>query len=76
MRNWLRSSKTRFLPCSINASNFELNLLMRSRNSSNPKLMLGRESAMDGAVADIGGRLLRLEESEGSNAELIIATVE
>lgn len=31
---------------------------------------------MDGAVADIGGRLLRLEESEGSNAELIIATVE
>ncbi len=51
----------------MNASNLTVNLFMRSRSSSNPKLMLGRESAIDGAVADESGGRIALVESEGSN---------
>ena len=51
----------------MNVSNLTVNLAMRSRNSSKPKLMLGSESAIEGAFAeDRGGRIV-LVESDGSN---------
>lgn len=64
MRNWLRSSSTRLRPCSMKASNFAVNLAMRSRSSSKPKLMLGRLSAIEGPT---GGR--PLVECEGSKTD-------
>ena len=51
MRNALRSSNTLFLPRSINSSKRIVNCAMRSRKSLKPKSMLGRESAIDGALA-------------------------
>lgn len=66
MRNWFLSSSTRLRPCSMKASNLAVNLAMRSRSSSNPKLMVGRVSASD---CDGGGG--RLVESEGSNTDAI-----
>lgn len=60
--NWFFSSSTLFRPCSMNASNLAVNLAMRSRSSSNPKLMLGRLSATDGAAI-----VCRLCELLGSN---------
>lgn len=49
-------------------SNLTVNLAMRSRSSSKPKLMFGRESAIDGASADARGGRIVLVESEGSKA--------
>lgn len=48
-------------------SNFTVNFAIRSRSSSKPKLMLGRESAIDGACADARGGRIAFVESEGSN---------
>lgn len=45
---------------------------MRSRNSSKPKLILGRESAMDGASAEDNGARIVLVDSDGSNAVAIV----
>jgi RNA polymerase I-specific transcription initiation factor RRN6 len=42
---------------------------MRLRRSSNPKLMLGSESAIEGAAAEARGGRMPLVESEGSNEE-------
>src|SRR6478609_9301892 len=67
MRNWFRSSSTRFRPCSMKASNLAVNLAMRSRSSSKPKLMLGRLSAMEGPA---GGR--PLVEWEGSKTDVMV----
>jgi hypothetical protein len=66
MRNWFLSSNTRFRPCSIKVSNLTVNFAMRSRSSSKPKLILGRESAIDGASAEESGGRIALVESEGS----------
>jgi hypothetical protein len=68
MWNWFLSSSTRLRPCSMKASNLAVNLAMRSRSSSKPKLMLGSVSASDGPP--MGGRLVDID-SEGSNAEAI-----
>lgn len=70
MRNWFLSSSTRLRPCSMKASNLAVNLAMRSRSSSKPKLMLGRVSASDGPP--IGGRLV---ECDGSKTDAIVDTV-
>lgn len=48
--NWFLSSRTRFRPFSMNSSKRAVNLAMRSRSSSKPKLMLGRLSATEGAA--------------------------
>lgn len=52
LRKSFLSCSTRFRPASMNESNFTVNFAMRSRSSSNPKFMLGSESAIDGASAD------------------------
>ena len=57
----------------MNASNLIVNFAIRSRNSSNPKLMLGRESAIEGASAEERGGRIALVEREGSNAVDMIA---
>jgi hypothetical protein len=54
-------------------SNFTVNLAILSRRSSNPKLMLGRESAIEGASADESGARITLVESRGSNVAGIFA---
>ena len=69
IRNWFLSSSTRFRPCSMNSSKRVVNLAMRSRNSSKPKLMLGSESAIEGASADAKGARSVLLEADGSNME-------
>jgi hypothetical protein len=48
MRNWLRSSRTRLRSRSMKASKRTVNLAMRSRKSSKPKFIDGRDSAIDG----------------------------
>lgn len=53
-------------------SNFAVNFAILSRNSSNPKLMLGSESAIDGAAAEANGGRIVLVDSEGSNAVAIL----
>lgn len=53
----------------MNASKLALNWAIRFRRSSNPKLMLGSESATDGASALARGGLMPLVESDGSNDE-------
>ena len=50
----------------MNSSNRSVKLAMRWRRSSKPKSMLGSESAIDGAAADKGGRIM-LDDREGSN---------
>jgi hypothetical protein len=72
MRNWFLSSKTRFRPCSMNESNLTVNFAILSRSSSKPKLMLGSESAIEGASADESGGRMALVESEGSKAVDIV----
>lgn len=52
----------------MNVSNLTVNLAILSRSSSNPKLMLGRESAIEGASAEDGGGRIMLVESDGSKA--------
>lgn len=56
-------------------SNLTVNLAMRSRSSSKPKLMLGRESAIDGASADERGGRIVLVEREDSKALGIVMNV-
>lgn len=51
----------------MKVSNLTVNLAMRSRSSSKPKLMFGRESAIEGAFAEASGARIVLVESEGSN---------
>lgn len=46
---------------------------MRSRNSSNPKLIFGRESAIEGASAVENGARITLAESEDSNDVAMVA---
>ena len=60
-------------PCSINASNLTVNFAIRSRSSSKPKLMLGRESAIEGASAEARGGRIALVERDGSNVVDMIA---
>lgn len=55
MRNALRSSKTLFRPRSMKSSNRVVNCAMRSRRSLKPKSMLGRVSAIEGALALVYG---------------------
>jgi hypothetical protein len=52
----------------MNVSNLTVNLAILSRSSSNPKLMLGRESAIEGASAEESGGRIMLVESDGSKA--------
>lgn len=68
MRNWLRSSNTRRRPFSINASKRAVNWFMRLRKSSNPKLMEGSWSAMDGAS---WGEARIVVLSEGSKVVMV-----
>ena len=39
------------------------------RRSSNPKLILGRESAIEGAYAEVSGGRMPLAERDGSNED-------
>lgn len=50
-----------------------MNCAMVLRRSSNPKLMLGNESAIDGASAEASGGRMPLVESDGSNEEVIVS---
>ncbi len=68
IRNWFLSSSTRLRPCSIKLSNLTVNLAMRSRRSLNPKSILGRVSAIEGASADAYGGRIVLVESDGSKS--------
>jgi hypothetical protein len=52
----------------MNVSNLTVNLAILSRSSSNPKLMLGRESAIEGASAEESGGRIMLVDSDGSKA--------
>ena len=52
----------------MKASNLTVNFVMRSRNSSKPKLILGKESAIEGASAEERGGRIALVESDGSNS--------
>ena len=72
MRNWLRSSRTRLRPLAMNSSNRSVKRAMRSRSSSKPKFMLGRESAIEGAVAEVRGGRRALVEREGSKRVAIV----
>lgn len=58
----------------MKASNLAVNWAMRLRRSSKPKLMLGSESAIDGASAEASGGRMPLVESDGSK-EAILQTV-
>ena len=53
-------------------SNFTVNLAIRSRSSSNPKLILGSVSAIDGASAELRGGRIALVDRDGSNAVDIV----
>jgi hypothetical protein len=59
-------------PCSIKLSNLIVNLAIRSRSSSKPKLMLGRESAIEGASEDERGGRIVLVEREGSKGIVVV----
>ena len=59
----------------MNASNLTVNFAMRSRNSSKPKLIDGRESAMEGASVEENGARIVLVEREGSNATDMISVM-
>jgi hypothetical protein len=59
----------------MKASNLTVNFAILSRNSSNPKLMLGSVSAIDGASADERGGRMVLVESEGSKAMAILQVI-
>lgn len=48
---------------------------MELRKSSNPKLMLGNESAIDGASAEASGGRIPLVERDGSNEEAIVSDI-
>ena len=76
MKNWLRSSSTRLRPLAMNSSKRSVNRAMRSRRSSKPKLMVGRESAIEGASTDESGGRMALAESEGSNKVAIVSNLE
>lgn len=67
----MRSSKTRLRPASMKLSNLAVNFAMRSRSSSNPKLMDGSESAIEGACAEERGGRIAPVEREGSKAVAI-----
>jgi hypothetical protein len=57
----------------MKVSNLTVNFAIRSRSSSKPKLILGNESAIEGASAvESGGRIV-LVGSEGSNAVDIVS---
>lgn len=71
MRNWLRSSSTRLRPLSMKLSNRLVNCAMRFRRSSKPKFILGRVSAIEGALAEERGGRMALVEREGSNMVVI-----
>jgi hypothetical protein len=59
----------------MKASNLTVNFAIRSRNSSKPKLIDGRESAMEGASVEESGARIVLVEREGSNATDMIAVM-
>ena len=52
MRKALRSSNTRFLPSAMNSSNLAVNCDIRSRKSLKRKSIAGRESTMEGGIAE------------------------
>jgi len=60
----------------MKVSNLTVNLAILSRSSSKPKLMLGRESAIEGASADERGGRMALVESEGSKVVDMMACLE
>jgi hypothetical protein len=60
----------------MKVSNLTVNFAIRSRSSSNPKLMLGSESAIDGASAEDSGGRIALVESEGSKTVDMIIEME
>ena len=51
----------------MNSSNRSVKRAIRSRRSSNPKLIFGRLSAIEGASADEKGGRIALVDREGSN---------
>jgi len=57
----------------MNVSNLTVNFAIRSRSSSNPKLILGSESAIDGASAEERGGRIALVDKEGSKTVDIFA---
>ena len=48
-------------------SNLSVNRAIRSRRSSNPKLILGKESAIEGASAVSNEARIALADKDGSN---------
>jgi len=60
-------------PLAIKSSKRSVKRAMRSRRSSKPKLMFGRESAIEGASAR-GGRMV-LVDKEGSKGVDIVEVV-
>lgn len=61
----------------MKVSNFTVNFAILSRSSSKPKLMLGSESAIEGASAEESGGRIVLVESEGSKAvDMMICSVD
>lgn len=58
----------------MKSSNLVVNCAMRSRRSSKPKFMLGRVSAMEGALAEERGGRIVLVESDVSNIAAILMT--
>lgn len=56
-------------------SNLAVNLAMRSLSSSNPKLMLGSESTIEGASAELRGARMTLVDMLGSKVVDILSVV-
>jgi hypothetical protein len=56
----------------MKASNLAVNCAMRLRRSSNPKLMLGSESAIEGATAEERGGRIEDAERDDSKAVAIL----
>lgn len=57
----------------MKVSNLTVNLAMRSRRSSNPKLIEGRESAIEGAWTEERGGCMMLEESVESKSVAMLS---
>ena len=56
----------------MKASNRAVNWAMRLRRSSKPKFILGNESAIEGASADVRGGRMPLVDNEGSKEEAMM----
>lgn len=60
----------------MKVSNLAVNLAMRSLSSSNPKLILGSESTIEGASADVRGGRMMLVDILGSKMVVILMALD